>query len=67
MEANMATPDGRHGTKVNDEGRKPPNWKPHERGWREGDPEADSVMPAREAGAGGGVDDGPADKPSGPA
>lgn len=41
------------------EGRRTPNGQPHERGWREGDPDADSIMPAREVGAGGGVDDGP--------
>ncbi|MEH6663940.1 MAG: hypothetical protein V7678_03750 [Brevundimonas sp.] len=46
-------------SKVNDEGRRPPGWRPHDRGWREGDPGADSVMPAREAGAGGSTDDGP--------
>ncbi|HYC75234.1 hypothetical protein [Brevundimonas sp.] len=39
--------------------RRPPNWESHERGWRAGDPAADSVMPGREFGAGGGVDDGP--------
>jgi hypothetical protein len=39
--------------------RRPPNWESHERGWRDGDPAADSVMPGREFGAGGGVDDGP--------
>ena len=46
---------------VSDSGleRRPPNWESHERGWRAGDPTADSVMPGREFGAGGGVDDGP--------
>ena len=39
--------------------RRPPNWESHERGWRAGEPAADSVMPGREFGAGGGVDDGP--------
>ncbi|HYD26765.1 hypothetical protein [Brevundimonas sp.] len=39
--------------------RRPPNWESHERGWRAGDAAADSVMPGREFGAGGGVDDGP--------
>jgi hypothetical protein len=39
--------------------QRPPNWRSHHRGWREGDPEADSVAPGREAGAAGGVDDGP--------
>lgn len=41
------------------EGQRPPDGQPRERGWREGDPEADSVMPAHEVGAGAGVDDGP--------
>lgn len=46
---------------VDDSGieRRPPNWESHERGWRAGDPAADSIMPGREFGAGGGVDDGP--------
>ena len=46
---------------VSDSGldRRPPNWESHERGWRAGDPAADSVTPGREFGAGGGVDDGP--------
>ena len=46
---------------VSDSGleRRPPNWESHERGWRAGDSTADSVMPGREFGAGGGVDDGP--------
>ena len=46
---------------VSDSGleRRPPNWESHERGWRAGDPDADSVLPGREFGAGGGVDDGP--------
>jgi hypothetical protein len=38
-----------------------PNGAPRDRGSREGDPAADSVMPGREFGAGGGVDDGPDD------
>jgi hypothetical protein len=36
-----------------------PNGKPRDRGSRENDPDADSVMPGREFGAGGQVDDGP--------
>ena len=36
-----------------------PNAKPRDRGSREGDPAADSVMPGRDVGAGGQVDDGP--------
>jgi hypothetical protein len=36
-----------------------PNGAPRQRGSREGDPDADSVMPGREFGAGGEVDDGP--------
>jgi hypothetical protein len=36
-----------------------PNGKPRDRGSREGDPAADSVMPGREFGAGGQIDDGP--------
>ncbi|RAK58084.1 hypothetical protein [Phenylobacterium deserti] len=36
-----------------------PNGKDRSRGSREGDPAADSVMPGREFGAGGQVDDGP--------
>lgn len=45
---------------VSDSGleRRPQNRESHERGWRAGDPAADSVMPGREFGAGGG-DDGP--------
>ena len=39
--------------------RRPPNSQPHDRGSRVDDPAADSVMPGREFGAGGGVDDGP--------
>ena len=39
--------------------RRPPNWESHERGWRAGDPDADSIVPGREFGAGGGIDDGP--------
>lgn len=46
-------------SKESDEGRRPPGWEPHDRGWREGDPAAESVIPGREAGAGGGTDDGP--------
>lgn len=42
-----------------DRERRPPNWESHERGWRAGDPDADSIIPGREFGAGGGVDDGP--------
>jgi hypothetical protein len=45
-------------SKVNDEGRHPPGWTPHDRGWREDDPKADSVMPGRDVGAGGSTDDG---------
>jgi len=37
----------------------PPGRRPAGRGWREGDPQADSVVPGREFGAGGQVDDGP--------
>ena len=55
----MADTDKNHGTAVNDEGRKPPNWRPHDRGWREGDPKAGSVQPGGEDGAGKQVDDGP--------
>ena len=36
-----------------------PNGKPQDRGSREGDPAADTIMPGREFGAGGQVDDGP--------
>jgi hypothetical protein len=36
-----------------------PNGKPRDRGSRADDPAADSVMPGREFGAGGQVDDGP--------
>ncbi|WP_374470390.1 hypothetical protein [Phenylobacterium sp.] len=36
-----------------------PNGAPRDRGSREGDPDADSVMPGREFGAGAQVDDGP--------
>jgi hypothetical protein len=35
-----------------------PNGKPRERGSRAGDPAADSIMPGREFGAGGEIDDG---------
>ena len=46
-----------------DDGRRPdrgpPNEKPRGRGSRQGDPDADSVLPAREFGAGGEIDDGP--------
>ena len=38
----------------------PPDDRPRGRGWREGDPAADTVAPGREFGAGGQVDDGPA-------
>lgn len=37
----------------------PPGWRPHERGWREGDPRTDSIMPGKDAGAGRQIDDGP--------
>ena len=37
----------------------PPNWRPHDRGWREGDPRADSILPGKDAGAGRQIDDGP--------
>lgn len=37
----------------------PSEWNRHPRGWREGDPKADSVMPGREFGAGGQKTDGP--------
>ena len=41
----------------------PINRKPgkpdHIRGWRAGDPKADSILPGREDGAGQGIDDGP--------
>lgn len=36
-----------------------PNARSRERGARADDPEADSIMPGREFGAGGQVDDGP--------
>jgi hypothetical protein len=36
-----------------------PNGAPRDRGSREGDPAADSVMPGREFGAGQQIDDGP--------
>lgn len=36
-----------------------PNEQPRERGSRADDPEADSIMPGREFGAGGQIDDGP--------
>lgn len=36
-----------------------PNGKPRDRGSRADDPAADSIMPGREFGAGGQVDDGP--------
>jgi hypothetical protein len=36
-----------------------PNAKPRDRGSRQGSPKADSVLPGREYGAGGQVDDGP--------
>ena len=36
-----------------------PNARPRERGSRAGDPDADSIMPGREFGAGGQIDDGP--------
>ena len=42
-----------------DPGAGPPGSKKHVRGWREDDPAADSALPAREAGAGGGKIDGP--------
>ena len=45
----------------NEEHRRQPHEKPHDRGSREGDPAADTVIPGREFGAGGGVDDGPND------
>lgn len=35
-----------------------PRFKPRDRGVRREDPEADSVMPARESGAGGETDNG---------
>lgn len=38
---------------------RPPNWKPRDRGSREGDPRADSSLPGRQYGAGGHLDDGP--------
>ena len=41
-------------------GAGPPGSERHARGWREGDPAADSVMPGREFGADGGKVDGPA-------
>ena len=44
-----------------DPGAGPPGSIRHVRGWREGDPDADSIMPGRQAGAGGGKIDGPAD------
>lgn len=43
----------------NEAGRGAPNGAQRSRGAREGDPAADSVMPGREYGAGGQVDDGP--------
>lgn len=41
-------------------GAGPPGSERHARGWRADDPAADSVMPGREFGAGGGKVDGPA-------
>jgi len=40
-------------------GQGAPNARPRERGSRAGDPKADSIMPGREFGAGGQIDDGP--------
>jgi hypothetical protein len=51
-----ATPDS-DDRRAGDRG--PPEAKQHQRGWREGDPEADSIMPGRQFGAGGEVEDGP--------
>ena len=39
--------------------RGPPNAKPRARGSRQGDPNAESVLPGREFGAGGQKEDGP--------
>jgi hypothetical protein len=44
----------------------PPNARPRERGSRQNDEGADSALPAREAGAGGQVDDGPRGRDGGP-
>ena len=43
----------------------PPNAKPRDRGSREGESGADSILPGREYGAGGQVDDGPGVSPGG--
>lgn len=42
-------------------GAGPPGSEKHVRGWREGDAEADTVLPGQNAGAGGGKTDGPSD------
>ncbi|MDB5452735.1 MAG: hypothetical protein JWO33_1313 [Caulobacteraceae bacterium] len=42
-----------------DKGGTAPNARPRERGSRQDDPAADSILPGREFGAGGQVDDGP--------
>jgi hypothetical protein len=41
------------------EAGKAPNARPRERGSRQNDPKAESILPGREYGAGGQVDDGP--------
>jgi hypothetical protein len=37
----------------------PPGHQPHVRGWRQGDPEAETVLPGRDLGAGGQTEEGP--------
>jgi hypothetical protein len=49
------------------EGRRPDDGEPRGRGAHAGGPGAESVMPGREQGAGGGVDDGPRNTPGDPA
>ena len=48
-----------------DAGGGPPNAKPRDRGSRQGDSSADSILPGQEYGAGGQVDDGPGVSPGG--
>jgi hypothetical protein len=52
-------PDDRRGADRRAGDRGPPEAKHHQRGWREGDPDADSILPGRRFGAGGEVEDGP--------
>ena len=58
----MAQPQDRRGQsrrKPQDPPAGPPGRHSTERGWRSGDPKGDSILPGREFGAGGQVDDGP--------